>query len=165
MGKQNNRNRNKNYFDNNRQNNENQTHTQQYNRPPKQPRYTGNKVNPMGDIGRMGKHAIGIFKDMARGKVRHAGEYTEFYNQEFIRGAMDEVVYKIRENSIYQYSLSATYAGTTDPQVISLIKKHTGAIEGWNYIYNALNQLLMTGDTTIVLGLINKLPDYRQVLY
>ena len=134
MGKHN-RNRNNNYFDKNikhNQNVENNVHTQQSNRPPKEPRYKGNNANPMGDIGRMGKHAIGIFKDMSRGKVRHAGEYTEFYNQDFIRGAIDEVVYRIRENSIYQYALLSVYGNSTDPQVMSMIKKHTAAIEGWN---------------------------------
>ena len=43
--------------------------------------------------------------------------------------------------------------------------EHTKALEGWTYVYNAMNQMLMTGDTSILLGLVNRLPDYRYVLY
>lgn len=160
MGKHNNNNRNNNWQNSQNQNN------QQNKRPPKAPqRYKGNNIDPMGDIGRMGKYAIGIFKDMAKGKIKPVSAYTEFNNKEFIRGAIDEVLIKIREHQIYLYSLRAVYNGSTDPQVNGMIGKHAKAIEGWTYIYNSMNTMLMSGDTGILLGLINRLPDYRHVLY
>ena len=162
MGKHNN-NRNNNWNNPNPNNNNN---NQQNRRPPKAPqKYRGNNVDPMGDIGRMGKYAVGIFKDMAKGKIKPVSAYTEFNNKEFIKGAIDEILIKIREHQIYHYSLRAVYNGSTDPQVNAMIGKHAKAIEGWTYLYNSMNNMLMSGDTGILLGLINRLPDYRNVLY
>jgi len=161
MGKHNNKGNNKNY----NSQRPGQANNQQNKRPPKAPRYRGNDVNPMGDIGRMGKYAIGIFKDIAKGKGKPYGAYTEFNNQEFIRGAIDALAEKIREHDIYIYALRTAYHGSNDPQLIAMLNKHTKALEGWTYVYNAMNQMLMTGDTSILLGLINRLPDYRYVLY
>lgn len=164
MGKYNNKNRNKN-FEGNRPPQNDRPNNKQFSRPPKAPKYKGNDVDPMGDVGRMGRHAIGIFKDIAKGRARPYGSYTEFNNKDFLVGAIDEIAAKMREHNIYIFALRSAYGGTNDPQVITMVNKHVKALEGWTYVYQSMNQMLMTGDTSILLGLMNRLPDYRYVLY
>ena len=134
-------------------------------RPPKPPRYKGKNINPMGDVSRMGKYAINIFKDIAHGKMKGQNGYPEFQNREFLIGAISEVEKKIRENNIYVQALYFTYAESTDSQAQYLLRKHQQAAEGWNYIYNTLFIMLNTGDMGYVSGLMNRLPDFKHVLY
>ena len=165
MGKNKNRPHNNHNQDNQQQNRRFDNNQQPQKRPPKAPHYRGGNVNQMGDINRMGKYAIGIFKDMAKGRAKPYTQYTEFSNIEFLRAAIDEVNLKIREQSIYAFSLKSVYGQVNDIQVRQMIEKHDKAIEAWQFVYGTLVNMLNTGDASMVLGLINRLPDYRYVMY
>ena len=133
-------------------------------RPERTPRYTGKNIDPMGDATRMGRFAVSLFKDMCHGKFDFNKNISVFQNREFINSAIVEVNNKLRENSTYLIALNYTYGASNDLVVAQLIERHTKAIEGWEFIKNILYMILNSGDISLVYGLLNRLPDYKNVI-
>lgn len=133
-------------------------------RPERTPRYTGKNIDPMGDATRMGRFAISLFKDMCHGRFEFNKNIGVFQNPEFINSAIVAVNEKLRENSTYLVALNYTYGASNDLIVAQLIERHTKAIEGWDFIRNTLYMILNTRDISLVYGLINRLPDYKNVI-
>lgn len=129
------------------------------------PRYTGKNINPMGDPSRMGKHAVNMLKDMSRKQFDFPRNAPLFQNREFVMSALTEITYKIREQNTILMALNYTYGASNDTLVHQLIEKSTKAVEGWSYAAQILNFILSSGDISWVNALMNKLPDYRYVLY
>lgn len=151
---------------NNRQNQKYSKYDHSNKRPPRPPMYRGKNVDPMGDPGRMRRHATSLFKDMAHGKAKSIDEYrTLFANAAYLKAAIDEVTKKVYEQNIYNQALNFTYGASTDAVIRQMIDRHHKAHEGWSYILQTLYQIANSNDVTFILGLMNRLPDYKYVLY
>lgn len=144
--------------------NHNSNNKNRGNRPPRLPRYNGKNIDPMGDTSRMGKFALSLFRDMSRGKFDWNKNAQTFQNKEFVMAAIIEVQERVRENETYLTALNYAYGASSDMLVTRLKDRHMRAIEGWNYILQLLHSIYISQDTSLLLGMINRLPDYRHVL-
>lgn len=128
------------------------------------PRYNGKNVDPKGDGIRMGRFAVGKIRDMASGKFNMNDAHL-FIEDNFVASANQAITERIRENDIIYSALSYTYGTTDDVQVLKLINKAWLGKEGWMYALTMINQIHLTQDLSIINGMLNRLPNYRNVLY
>lgn len=149
----NNRNRNNGGGGNNNRQNQQQR--------PKPKRYKGKNVDPMSGPVQMGRYAGRLFIDMARGNFRLDTDGVHFQNREFILAAINEVEVRIVEQQIYNTSLTYTYGGSNDVNVLRLMERHRRGLDAWMYVRETLIALLNTGDMGLIIGLMSRLPDYR----
>lgn len=149
---------------NNNRNNNSRGGNNRNNNNNRGPRYTGRNVDPKGDAIRMGRFALGKIRDMANGKFNMNDAHL-FIEDNFVAAANQAIVEKIRENDIYYMALTYTYGATTDSQTLKLINKAWTGKDGWNYALTCVNQIHMTKDLSIINGMLNRLPNYRNVLY
>lgn len=124
------------------------------------------RVNQLGDVGRMGKYAINLFKDMANGKAKNLDQYSEFQDYNFLVAAIRAVYEKYVEASLDLNAYKIAY-GESNPNVTieRRMRAFARSVDGWGFIGMTLNQILNSGDTSKVMALINRLPDYRYVLH
>lgn len=135
---------------------------QQQRQKPK--RYKGKNVDPMSGPVQMGRHAGRLFIDMARGNFRMDTDGIVFQNREFILAAINEAEVRIVEQQIYNTSLTYTYGGSNDVNVLRLMEKHRRGLEVWMYVRETMIALLNTGDMGLIIGLMSRLPDYRYTM-
>ena len=128
-------------------------------------RYKGKNVDPMGDVSRMGRFGISMIKDIASGRFDFQRNAITFSNTDFVRSTLAEVERKIKEQNIYLTALQYCYGNSTDVDVLRLIDQHIKSKDGWTYVYETLWTIYNTKNVNIVIGMINRLPEYRYVLF
>ena len=128
-------------------------------------RYKGKNVSPFSGAVQMGQYAARLLRNMAFQNFDLEKDGIMFQNRDFLIAAYREAENKVVEQQIYVNGLSYAYACSTDANVIRMINKHKRALDGWNMVYNTIGSILQTGDLGLLAGLMNRLPDYRHVLY
>lgn len=131
---------------------------------PRKQRYKGKNVNPMSGVVQMGQHALRLIKNMAFGNFNMQKDGVYFQNQEFLLAAIHEVENEVKKQNIYCTALNNTYGCSTDVTVIKMINDHKRALDGWNFTLNTLVCILNTRDTSLLVGMLKRLPDYRYVM-
>lgn len=145
-------------------NNNGKQRQQQQQQPQQKKRYKGKNIHPMSGVVQMGQHAMRLIKNMAFGNFNIEKDGIYFQNQEFLRAALHEVEEEVKKQSIYCAALHYAYGSSTDVTVIELTNQHKRALDAWTYVYNTLLCILNSGDITLLVGLLNRLQDYRYVM-
>lgn len=127
-------------------------------------RYKGKNVNPFSGAVQMGQYASRMIKDIAFGNFNYEKDYMMFQNTDFLNAAIHEAEQKVIEQQIYNTALNYTYANSNDATVFRLMNKHKKALDGWMLVYTMLCGILQSGDLGLLVGLMNRLPDYKHVL-
>ena len=134
--------------------------------PERVKQYKGKNVNQLGDVGRMGKYAINLFKDMAKGNAKSLDQYSEFQDYNFLVAAIGAVYEKYVEASLDLNAYKIAYGeGNPNVTIERRMRGFARSVDAWNFIGMTLNQILNSGDTSKVMALINRLPDYRYALH
>lgn len=127
-------------------------------------RYKGKNVSPTSGPIQMGQYATRKIKDIAFGNFNFEQDAHNFQNKEFLMAAIHEVETKVIEQQVYNTALAYAYGASTDGIVLRMINRHKRALDGWTLVYNTIAGIIQTGDLGLLVGLMNRLPDYKHVL-
>lgn len=139
-----------------------QNNQKQNNQPQK--RYKGKNVHPLSGPVQMGQHATRLIKNLAFGNFNMETDGAYFQNQEFLMAAIHEVGERVKKEEIYNVALNYTYGNTNDITVLKMINEHKRALDAWNFVYSTLSMMVSTGDMSLLLTLMNRLPDYKYLM-
>lgn len=127
-------------------------------------RYKGKNVSPTSGPVQMGQFAARKIKDIAFGNFNYEKDIVYFRNKEFLNAAIHEAETKVIEEQIYNTSLLYTYGASDDGIVLRMMNRHKRALDGWTLVYNTIAGIIRTEDLGLLIGLMNRLPDYKHVL-
>lgn len=127
-------------------------------------KYTGKNVNPLSGTIQMGQHGIRAIRNLAFGNFNMEKDGVYFQNHDYVMAVIHEVENKIKEENIYNTALNFTYGMTNDITVIKMMNDHKRALDAWTMVLNTLGAIMNTGDITLLVGLANRLPDYRYLM-
>lgn len=153
---------------NNRQNNYN-NNRQNNNRGGgnnrNQPRKFVKHPDPMGDTQSMGRFAMKLIRDIARGKLDFKVDAQYFLNDEFINIAIREVGRKIAKIDLYIKAINYAYASNmNDALVQSVLNENVRSMMAYTMVYNVLGKIAVTKDLQFIGILTNNLFRYKHDL-
>lgn len=133
------------------------------NRNGKRPQvYTGKNKDPMGDPGRMERHAIDVFRDMSRGKYNFSN-LVEFNNRDFVYAAIQAASKNVRKHNILKTALEFTYGASSDPDVVALKNQENATANGWFFVYATMTNFMNTQDLGAIMGMAQQLLNNRDL--
>lgn len=126
----------------------------QQRKPPKNP-------DPMSNMKTMSREGMRIIRAIAHGKYNIYNEGQIFRNLDFVNATIMEVDKRIVEAGIHVAAIQYAYQGSQDPNVLATLHRDQKAYEAWMITRQALQSIVMTGDTGFLYVLASKLPNYK----